>query len=136
MSSQNPSQPAQQAAAGTPGDEVARFFRSISNVRSQPRLQGLRGVCRFDITGAGSWSVAVNEGEVTVIEGAGKALSADCTVSCSAEDFQRIMHREGYMNLVTAAMQNLVTVTGDKVFAMGFLGNVVVAAPESVLPNW
>lgn len=134
MSDQQPSQAAQHAATEPSAGEIARFFQSVSGERSQPRLRGLTGVCRFDITEAGSWSVAVNEGEVKVIEGAGKALNADCVVSCSAEDFQRIMHREGYMNLVTAAMQGLVTVTGDKVFAMAFLGNVVVA-PSGVLPG-
>lgn len=76
----------------------------------------------------------MNESEVTVIEGAGKALSATCTVSCSTEDFLHIVHRVGHMNLVTAAMQGLVTVTGDKVFAMAFLGNVVFV-PEGVV-SW
>lgn len=131
MDNQKPSQPAQQATAETPGSEVARYFQSISKVGSQPRLRGLTGVCRFDIAGAGSWSIAVNEGEVAVIEGTGKALSADCTISCTAEDFIRIMHHEDHLNLITAAMQNLVTVTGDKVFAMAFLGTVV-AAPVDV----
>lgn len=112
--------------------EIAEFFKREGEARSQPRLRGVTGVCRFDIAGAGSWNVAVNDGEVSVVEGAGTALRPDCAVSCSAEDFVRILQRENYMNLLTAAMQGLVTVTGDKVFAMAFLGNVVVAPVGAV----
>lgn len=94
-------------------------------MRTQPRLRGITGVCRFEIAGAGTWSAAVNDGEVSVIEGAGSALRADCVVSCGAEDFLRIVHRENNLNLLTAAMQGPVTVSGDMVFAFAFLGNVV-----------
>lgn len=96
-------------------------------MRSQPRLRGITGVCRFDIAGAGTWSVAVNDGEASVIEGTGNALRADCVISCGVEDFQRIVLGEGHMNLVTAGMQGIVAVTGDTVFAMEFLGNVIAA---------
>lgn len=103
-------------------------------MRSQPRLRGIRGVCRFDIAGIGSWSVAANDGEITVIEGVGNALHADCVVACGADDFLRIIHGENHLNMVTAAMQGLVSVTGDRVFAMAFLGNVV-AAPVAASPR-
>lgn len=96
-------------------------------MRSQPRLRGITGVCRFDISGAGTWSVAVNDGEVSVIEGAGNALRADSVVSCSSEDFLRVERGEDHMNLVTAAMQGLVNVSGNTVFALEFLGNVIAA---------
>lgn len=103
-------------------------------MRSQPRLRGITGICRFDIAGVGSWSVGANDGEITVIEGAGNGLRADCAVACSAEDFRRILHGENHLNLITAAMQGLVSVTGDHVFAMAFLGNVV-AAPVAASPR-
>jgi SCP-2 sterol transfer family protein len=108
-------------------NEVAKFFRQAGEMRSQPRLRGITGVCRFDIAGAGRWSVAVNDSEVTVIEEVGNALRADCVLSCSAEDFRRILHGDNHMNLITAAMQGLVNVTGDTVFAMALLGNVIAA---------
>lgn len=111
----------------TGNNEIAEFFRQAGELRSQPRLRSVTGVCRFDVAGAGTWSVAVNDGEVTVIQGAGNALRADCAVSCSAEDFLRILHGENHMNLITAAMQGLVSVSGDNVFAMALLGNVVAA---------
>lgn len=127
MSDQNPTEAPQQTAGETAFGEIAEFFRQAGEMRTQPRLRGITGVCRFDIAGVGSWSVAVNDGEIKVIEGAGSALHADCVVACKAEDFLRIVHGENHLNLITAAMQGLVTVTGDLVFAMAFLGNVVAA---------
>lgn len=131
MSDQNAPLTPQQTAGEMAGEaekkEIAGFFKRAGEMRSQPRLRGVTGVCRFDIDGAGTWSVAANEGEVTIIEGAGSALRADCVVECSAEDFLHIVHADHHMNLLTAAMQGLVTVSGDKVFAMVFLGNVVAA---------
>lgn len=128
MSDQNPPQTPQTAAGEAAAhQEIAEFFKQDTEVRTQPRLRGLRGVCRFDITGVGIWNIAVNDGQVTVIEGAGNALPADCVVTGSAQDTLRIIHRENYMNLLTAAMQGLITVTGDKVFAMALLGNFVQA---------
>ena len=126
--SQDDAQQGTSAGSGETGNnEVAEFFRQAGEMRSQPRLRSVTGVCRFDIAGAGSWSVAVNDGEVTVIQGAGNALRADCVVSCDAQDFLRILHGENHMNMVTAAMQGLVNVSGDNVFAMALLGNVVAA---------
>lgn len=132
MSSQQPEQATQQAAGGSARQEIEDFFKQAGALHTQPRLRGVAGVCRFDISGAGSWDVAVNDGEVSVIEGAGNALRPDCVVSCGAEDFLRILHRDHYLNLLTAAMQGLVTVTGDKVFSMALLGNVVAAPVAAV----
>lgn len=129
MSNQNPPDVPQHTADETANvnQEIVAFFRQAGDMRSQPRLHGITGVCRFDIAGVGSWSVAVNDGEITVIEGVGNALHADCVIACGAEDFLRIVHGENHLNLTTAAMQSLVSVTGDHVFAMAFLGNVVAA---------
>lgn len=136
MSTQNPSEASRQMAedAANANKEIMEFFKQAGEIRSQPRLRGIRGVCRFDIAGIGSWSVAANDGEITVIEGVGNALHADCVVACGADDFLRIIHGENHLNLVTAAMQGLVSVTGDRVFAMAFLGNVV-AAPVAASPR-
>ena len=130
MSNQDPPQAPQtpqQTAGETASGEIAEFFRQAGEMRSQPRLRGITGVCRFDIAGAGVWNVATNDGEATVIEGTGSALRADCVVSCRAEDFLQIVHGENHLNLTTAAMQGLVTVSGNSVFAMALLGNVVAA---------
>jgi hypothetical protein len=131
VSNQNPTPTPQQTAGETARNEIAVFFRDAGNMRSQPRLRGITGVCRYEIVGAGTWSVAVNDGEIGVIEGASNALHADCVVSCSAEDLLRILHDENHLNLLTAGMQGLVTVSGDTVFAMAYLGNVVAAPVAS-----
>src|SRR6185312_9907968 len=109
MSNQNPPDVPRHTAEETANvnQEIAQFFRQAGDMRSQPRLHGITGVCRFDLTGVGSWSVAANDGEITVIEGAGNALHADCVVACGAEDFLRITHGENHLNLITAAMQGL-----------------------------
>jgi len=134
MSSQQPQQATQHAGGETASNEIAELFRQAASMRSQPRLRGVTGICRFDIAGAGSWSVAVNDGEISVLEGTGNALRADCVVTCGAEDFLRILRRENQMNLLTAGMQGLLAISGDTVFAMAFLGSVIVA-PVAAVPQ-
>lgn len=124
VSIQNPPQAPQQTTGEIAANkEIVEHFRREEVVRTQPRLRGLRGVCRFDIIGVGTWGLAVNDGEASFIEGAGNALPADCVVTSSAEDMLRVIRQENHMDLLTAAMQGLVTITGDKVFAVTVLGH-------------
>ena len=46
----------------------------------------------FDVQGVGQWTVAVDDGTVSVTEGAGEA---DCTISASEETLSKIAKRRG-----------------------------------------
>jgi putative sterol carrier protein len=67
----------------------------------------------FDIEGAGTWKVDVDDGMVTVTEGGG---DADVTISASEETFQKIV--AGEQNPTSAYMTGKLKVKGDMGAAM------------------
>ena len=67
----------------------------------------------FDIDGAGSWFVDVDDGKVTVTEDGGEA---DCTISTSSETFLKIAN--GEQNPTAAYMSGKLKVKGDMGQAM------------------
>ena len=73
----------------------------------------MRNSYLFDIDGAGSWKVDVNDGSVSVTEGGGEA---DCVISTSEETFQKIA--SGEQNPTTAYMTGKIKVKGDMGAAM------------------
>lgn len=111
----------QPTGRGTAANEIAAFFKQRGG--AQPRLRGVSGICDFNIEGAGRWRVTVKDGVVSATEGGPDTPPADCVITCAAQDFQRILHREGNMNMVTATLQELITVTGDYPFAATLIGN-------------
>ena len=68
----------------------------------------------FDIEGAGTWTVAVDDGQIHVTEGDGGG--GDCTISASAENFERIV--SGEQNPTAAYMSGKLKVKGDMGQAM------------------
>ena len=68
---------------------------------------------RFEIDGAGTWVVDVDDGKVTVSENEG---DADATITTSAETFMKIANRE--QNPTAAYMSGKLKVKGDMGQAM------------------
>jgi putative sterol carrier protein len=67
----------------------------------------------FDIDGAGQWRVEVDDGKVTVADGAG---DADAVISTSKETFEKII--AGEQNPTSAYMTGKLKVKGDMGAAM------------------
>ncbi len=120
--------------AATVETAITAFFARVATSGSQPRLRSATGVCQFDIAPVGSWSVAVKEGVVTVTKGGDDTSPATCVVACDAADFLCVLCEAGHMNLMTALMQERVTITGDLPFAYAVLGSFVFA-PERGRPE-
>jgi len=123
-----PAQPAQQTPGQTGGQpataEIAEYFDKVAALGVQPRLRAVSGTCVFKITNAGNWRATITNGLPTITHDAPENEPADCTVECSAQDFLRIIHREGGLNVLAAFLQGLVTVTGNIGFATSLLGSV------------
>ena len=94
-------------------ESVREFFETLESRVDPSKTAGMTNSYVFDIDGAGSWRVDVNNGQVSVNEGGG---DADCTISASEDTFQRIA--SGEQNATTAYMTGKLKVKGDMSAAM------------------
>ena len=93
--------------------EPREFFETLESRVDQSKAQGMTASYKFDIDGAGTWVVDVDDGKVTVNEGDG---DADCVISTSAETFRKIANRE--QNPTAAYRSGKLKVKGDMGQAM------------------
>jgi putative sterol carrier protein len=84
------------------------FFESLETRVDPAKAAGLNASYRFDIDGAGSWLVEVDDGKVSVSENGG---DADTIISTSAETFMKIAG--GEQNPTSAYMSGKLKVSGD-----------------------
>jgi putative sterol carrier protein len=89
------------------------FFETLETKVDPVKAAGLSASYRFDIDGAGSWLVEVDDGKVSVSENGGEA---DTIISTSAETFMKIA--DGEQNPTSAYMSGKLKVSGDMGQAM------------------
>jgi putative sterol carrier protein len=89
-------------------DDVRAFFEGLPGRIDPAKIAGMRNSYVFEIDGAGTWTVRVEDGAVTVGEG---AQDADCTISASEQTFSQIV--SGDQNPTTAYMTGKLKVKGD-----------------------
>jgi len=87
---------------------VQEFFAALPTAVDADRTAGMTNSFVFDVEGVGAWTVKVDDGTVTVSEG---AETADCTLSASEETFTRIVN--GEQNATTAYMTGKLKIAGD-----------------------
>lgn len=89
--------------------QSAREFFEGAEARIDPsRTRGFRSTYRFDVEGAGSWRVEVDDGEVRIEE---SDAPADCVVRAREDTFLRIVNREA--SPMGAFLTGKVRVEGD-----------------------
>ncbi len=84
------------------------FFEALPGKVDSEKTAGMTGSYVFDIEEVGQWTVAVNDGAVTVTDGAGVA---DCTITASEETLLKIARGEA--NPTTAYMTGKLKIQGD-----------------------
>lgn len=84
------------------------FFEGAESRIDPSRASGFRASYRFDVEGAGSWRVEVDDGKVRIEE---SDAPADCVVRASEATFLRIVNREA--SPMTAFLTGKVRVEGD-----------------------
>ena len=89
------------------------FFESLEGRIDPSKTAGMTNSYVFEIDGAGTWKVDVQDGSVAVTEGGG---DADATISASEETFEKIA--SGDMNATTAYMTGKLKIKGDMGAAM------------------
>jgi putative sterol carrier protein len=94
-------------------ESVREFFEGLEGRVDPSKTAGMSNSYLFEIEGAGTWKVDVDDGSVRVTEGAGEA---DVTISASEENFQRIV--SGEQNPTSAYMTGKLKIKGDMGAAM------------------
>jgi len=89
------------------------FFETLETRVDSAKAAGLNASYRFEIDGAGTWLVEVDDGKVSVSENEGEA---DTTISTSTETFMKIAN--GEQNPTSAYMSGKLKVNGDMGQAM------------------
>jgi putative sterol carrier protein len=89
------------------------FFEGLESRVDGSKTAGMRNSYLFDIEGAGTWKVDVDDGKVTVTEG---GSDADAVITTSEETFTKIA--TGEQNPTSAYMTGKLKVKGDMGAAM------------------
>jgi putative sterol carrier protein len=93
---------------------VNEFFEALPARADSSKIAGINNTYRFDIDGAGSWTVDVQDGGVNVTQD-GNA-EPDVTIATSEETFQKLV--SGEQNPTTAYMTGKLKIKGDMGAAM------------------
>lgn len=94
-------------------DNPREFFETLESRVDPAKAAGLTATYRFEIDGAGDWTVDVEDGKVSVTENGG---DADTTITTSSETFLKIAN--GEQNPTAAYMSGKLKVKGDMGQAM------------------
>jgi putative sterol carrier protein len=89
------------------------FFEGLESRVDSSKTAGMTNSYVFEIDGAGTWKVDVQDGTVSVTEGGGEA---DATISASEDTFGQIA--SGDLNATTAYMTGKLKIKGDMGAAM------------------
>src|SRR4051812_13459891 len=106
-------------------DRIRQLLEARKQGAYNKNLAGVHGTYRFDIHDAGHWRALVDDGRVTIEE---STEPAECVIESDEEDIIQIL--EGRQNLVTAAMQGRVQVSGNLALAQKFHGMVGAKSEE------
>jgi len=93
---------------------VQEFFETLPARADASKTAGMSHSYAFDIEGAGQWTVKVEDGSVSVVDGLEDA--ADVTISVSQEVFEKII--DGEQNPTSAYMTGKLRLKGDMGAAM------------------
>src|SRR6516165_4847230 len=99
-------------------DHAREVFEEEASHGFDPRLCGIRGTFRFDVSNVGSWYVAIDDGRVAIREDPG--ATADCVIEGPESDLVAIL--KGDLRAVIAFMQGRIRFRGHMALFNRFHG--------------
>jgi putative sterol carrier protein len=93
--------------------DAREFFQTVDRRLDPAKTAGHTVSYRFDIDGAGSWRVAVDDGNVLVEE---SSAEADCVIQTSEDNFMKLVRGDG--NPTMMFMTGKLRVKGDMALAL------------------
>ena len=94
-------------------ESARQFFEGLQGRADSSRAAGLSASYRFDIEGAGTWHVDVENGAVTVTE---SHDPADCVIATDEQTFLAVVGNE--QSPMGAFMTGKIRVEGDMALAL------------------
>jgi putative sterol carrier protein len=85
------------------------FFADLPKKAAERDLSGVRVNYAFAIENGKAWTVHIDDGKVTVTDGAD--ASADCTISGSEETYDQLLERK--LGAMSAYLSGRLKVSGD-----------------------
>ena len=98
-----------------PAETAREFFEQLAarTAGGSDRTRGLTATYRFDVEGAGSWRVEVDDGAVSVSE---SDADADCVIAVSEDTLLGIV--SGRQSPTGALLMGRIRLEGDPALAM------------------
>jgi putative sterol carrier protein len=98
-------------------ESAQQFFADLGSRPDSSRAANLTASYRFDIEGAGSWRVDVDDGVATVTDtGTGSHDRPDCVIATDEQTFLGVVN--GEQNPMGAFMTGKIRVNGDMGLAL------------------
>ena len=97
-------------------ENASQYFGALAARGREPRLGSATGTWQFDIDGAGTWTVKVDQGAVNVASGQ-PAETPTAQLKMSQSEFVQLANGESHENPLTALLRGAIKIGGDVPFA-------------------
>jgi putative sterol carrier protein len=101
-------------------ENAREFFGTLAAHGHDPRLVHASGTWQFDVDGAGTWTIKVDKGALTVAEGP-PPEGPTARLNMSEAELVRLADGEGHENPLSGMLRGAIRVYGDLAFAQRLL---------------
>lgn len=101
-------------------DNANQFFGALATRGREPRLGNATGTWQFDVEGAGTWTVKVDHGALSVASGQ-PSVPATARLNLSEAELLRLADSGSHENPLTGLLRGAIRVAGDLGFAQRLL---------------
>jgi SCP-2 sterol transfer family len=97
-------------------ENASQFFGALAARGREPRLGNSAGSWQFEVDGAGTWTVKIDQGAVSVSSGESPETPT-ASLAMSEAEFVHLANGESHENPLTGLLRGVIHVGGDIPFA-------------------